>query len=50
MNQAKVFICSVAPPFTLVASTRAGLRLMQTDKVQKVVFPVIGGPRNLANR
>ncbi|KAI1860718.1 uncharacterized protein JN550_011319 [Neoarthrinium moseri] len=35
INQAKVFICSVAPPFTLLAASRAGVRLMQTQRVQE---------------
>ncbi|KDN70594.1 putative aminotransferase class I and II, partial [Colletotrichum sublineola] len=35
VNQAKVFICSVAPPFTLLASSRAGIRLMRSEKMQK---------------
>ncbi|KAF9880615.1 putative aminotransferase class I and II [Colletotrichum karsti] len=34
-NQAKVFICSVAPPFTLLAACRAGLRLSRTPLVQE---------------
>lgn len=36
INQAKVFICSVAPPFTLMASSRAGFRLMRSQKFQEV--------------
>ncbi|ROT42958.1 PLP-dependent transferase [Sodiomyces alkalinus F11] len=35
INQAKVFICSVAPPFTLLASSRAGVRLMRSQKFQE---------------
>lgn len=35
VNQAKVFICSVAPPFTLLASSRAGVRLMRSQKMQQ---------------
>ncbi|EMD88583.1 hypothetical protein COCC4DRAFT_67009 [Bipolaris maydis ATCC 48331] len=34
-TQAKMFICSVAPPFTLVASCRAGIRLMRSQKFQE---------------
>lgn len=40
-NQAKVFICSVAPPFTLLASSRAGIRLMQTQKYQDVCTAIL---------
>ncbi|KAF2878488.1 pyridoxal phosphate-dependent transferase [Massariosphaeria phaeospora] len=35
VNQAKVFICSIAPPFALVAAGRAGISLIQTEKAQK---------------
>jgi len=39
INQAKVFICSIAPPFPLVAAARAGIRLVQTEKFQKASYP-----------
>ncbi len=36
INQAKVMICSVAPAFPLSAAGRAGFRVMQSEKAQKV--------------
>lgn len=38
INQAKIFICSVAPPFPLLAATRAGFRLLVSEQADKVSF------------
>ncbi|RYP27320.1 hypothetical protein DL767_007744 [Monosporascus sp. MG133] len=42
INNAKVLICSVAPPFTLLAAARVGHRLMQSEEGQKVSASLIG--------
>lgn len=36
INQAKIFICSVAPPFPMLAAARAGFRLVVSEQAEKV--------------
>lgn len=36
INQAKIFICSVAPPFPMLAAARAGFRLIVSEQAEQV--------------